>query len=85
MAAPSWAAKASPASYSVSRHQVSQAADHEVRFKTPTGVDAPTDTVILTYYSGFNLSAVGVGDVDLFHGPSTGVETPESLASAPAA
>lgn len=79
------AATATPASYSVTRHQTSVPANHEFRFVTPSGVDAPTDTITLDYQGAFGLGAVTVGDVDLSHGPTTGLETSEALAGAPAA
>lgn len=74
---------ATPASYSVSRHAVSAAANHEFRFETPTGVDAASDTIVLNYQSAFGLGAVTVGDIDLLHGPVTGLEVNEALAGAP--
>ncbi|MEO5927690.1 MAG: carboxypeptidase regulatory-like domain-containing protein [Patescibacteria group bacterium] len=76
------AATATPASYSVTRHSVSVSANHEFRFVTPTGVDAASDTIIFGYQGVFGLGAVTVGDIDLFHGPSTGLETNETLAAA---
>jgi len=49
----------------VTRLQVSVPADHEIKFVTPTGVDALTDTIVVTFQSDYNLSAIGFGDVDL--------------------
>lgn len=49
----------------MSRQQTSQASDHEIKFVTPSGVDAPTDTITLEFQTGFDLSAVGFGDIDL--------------------
>lgn len=81
-----FALTATPASYSLTRHEVSVAADHEFRFVTPTGVDASTDTIQLTYpLGGFSFGSVGFGDIDLFHGPTTGFETSETVAAAPGA
>lgn len=80
---PSLAASASPASYHVTRHAISVAADHEIRFVTPTGVDASTDTITLSGYTGFGFGSVSFADIDLFHGPVTGLETSETLAAAP--
>lgn len=82
---PAFAATATPASYSVSRHTVSLPADHQFRFVTPSGVDAPTDTIIVDYQGVFGLGAVTVADVDLFHGAVSGLETSETLAASPAA
>ncbi len=69
------------ASYSLTRHQISTAANHEFQFTTPTGVDASSDTIIVTYPSGFDLSAIAVSDIDLSHGATTGLETSETLAA----
>jgi hypothetical protein len=79
------AATATPASYSLSRHGISAAANHELRFVTPTGVDASTDTISIAYQGGFSFGSVAVGDIDLLHGPTTGLETNETLAASPAA
>ncbi|MFA5854428.1 MAG: fibronectin type III domain-containing protein [Patescibacteria group bacterium] len=49
----------------VSRLAVSTSADHEIKFVTPTGVQASTDTITVTFESDFNLSAIVFGDVDL--------------------
>lgn len=45
--------------------KASVVADHEVRFKTPTGVDASTDTITLTFAAGFTMGSVAFGDMDL--------------------
>ncbi|MFH1620507.1 MAG: fibronectin type III domain-containing protein [Patescibacteria group bacterium] len=79
-----FAAKAQPASDSLSRQKVSEAADHEIVFKTPSGVDAPTDTITLAL-PDFTFGALGIGDIDLFHGPVTGFEGTDVLAAVPAA
>lgn len=76
---------ATPASYSLSRHGISALADHQFRFVTPTGVDAPTDTISIDYQGAFSFGSVGVSDIDFLHGPTTGLETNETLASSPAA
>lgn len=64
---------------------VSALSDHKIIFTTPTGVDAPTDTIQLTFDSDFSLAAITFSDVDLLHGAITGLETNESLAALPAA
>jgi hypothetical protein len=71
------------ASYTLNNLIVSTATDHTAHFKTPTGVDAPTDTVVFTYAAGFNLAGITIGDIDLSHGVGTGLETPEALAALP--
>ncbi len=68
----------------LSRLKVSASADHTVRFSTPTGVDASTDTIIVTFSSDFSLAAIGIGDIDLFHGVTTGLETSETIAASSA-
>jgi chitodextrinase len=79
------ALSATPATYAVTRHAVSAAANHQFRFVTPTGVDASTDTIQLTYQGGYVFGSIAVGDIDLLHGPSTGLETSETLAASAAA
>jgi len=76
---------ATPAAYSFSRHAISTAANHEFRFVTPTGVDAAADTISLSYAGGYVFGSVAFGDVDFLHGPTTGLETNETLAASPAA
>jgi len=63
----------------VSRQEPSAPSNHEIRFITPTGVDAPSDTITVDFPSGYDLSSIGFGDIDLFHGPITGFETSETL------
>ena len=69
------------ATYTLTRHKISTLADHEASFQTPSGVDSSADTITLTYPAGFSFGSVGVGDIDLFHGPTTGLETNETLAA----
>ncbi|MFA6100101.1 MAG: fibronectin type III domain-containing protein [Patescibacteria group bacterium] len=76
------AAYFSPAQDNAGSHLVATPANHTIRFKTPTGVDSPTDTITLDF-TGFTLGAVGVSDVDLFHGP-TGMEFLDAYAPVPA-
>src|SRR5512135_3590091 len=49
----------------VTRLQISVPADHEIKFVTPTGVDAPTDTITVTFQSDYNLGSVSFSDIDL--------------------
>lgn len=78
-----FAAATTGMSDAVSSHTAGAGSDHAVQFTTPTGVDASTDTITLDF-AGFSLTGVGVGDVDLIHGP-TGTETNETLAASAAA
>lgn len=51
----------------LSRLKISTNADHNIKFTTPTGVDAPTDTITITFPAGFDLAtnAVAYTDMDL--------------------
>ena len=68
----------------VSDHTISTASDHTVEFTTPTGVESSSDTITLDFAS-FDLSSVGVSDIDFTHGPTTGSEVSETLASSASA
>ena len=59
--------------------------DHTIKFTTPTGVEASTDTITIEMPSGFTIGTVDFTDIDLSHGASTGYETEETLAATPAA
>ncbi len=78
------AAEISALTVRMTRQGISAASDHQVRFTVANGVATPTDTITLTYSSGFSLAALTVSDIDLFHGPTTGLETQETLASSAA-
>lgn len=45
--------------------KVSTASNHEIIFRTPTGVDASTDTITITFPSGWTMGTVAFGDMDL--------------------
>jgi len=64
---------------------VGAVSDHQIRFVTPTGVDASSDTIQLTFEADFSLGSVDFSDIDLLHGPVTGLETDETLAATAAA
>lgn len=64
--------------------KVGVAANHTLRFRTPTGVDAAGDAITVDL-SGFTFGSVAFGDIDLTHGPVTGVETNETLAASASA
>lgn len=82
---PAFAAALTGLGDTMSRQQVSQLSNHEIRFTTPTGADAPTDTIQVSFQIGFDLGTVGFADIDLFHGAVTGLETSETLAASAAA
>ncbi len=73
----------------VTRLAVNATADHEIKFVTPTGVQASGDTITVTYESDYNLSAIVVGDIDLAVDTSVptndcgGAFTDKTLASSP--
>ena len=69
----------------MSRQNPAVGSNHEIRFITSSGVDAPTDTITIDFPTGFDLSTIVSGDVDLFHGAITGFETNETIAGSAAA
>ena len=54
--------------------------NHTIQFTTQNGATTPSSTIVLTFPSGFDLSAEGYTDISLSHGP-TGVETEETIAA----
>jgi len=58
------AASIDVASDTMTRHKISTASDHTIAFDTPTGVDADSDTIIVTFDAGFDLSSITITDVD---------------------
>lgn len=40
-------------------------ANHTIVFRTPAGVDAPADTITITFPAGFIMGTVAFGDIDL--------------------
>ncbi len=79
-----FAASLTSISDTMSRVKASTASDHTIRFTTPTGVDAPTDTITIAFPAGFTVGSVDYTDIDFSHGASTGAETEETLAAAAA-
>jgi len=76
---PARADKIGSASDMVARLETNTVADHQIKFQTKTGVDSNTDTITLTFDSGFDISSIVLGDVDLSHGAITGLETEENV------
>ncbi len=76
------AASISPATDEITSLRISAQANHTVNFKTPSGIDAPTDTITINLLA-FNTGSVGVGDIDIFHGPVSGLEIPDAHAALP--
>jgi len=78
------AALSTPASDTLTRLKVGVAADHTIVFKTPTGIDASTDTVVITM-PGFVFGGLTIGDITLSWGAASGFEQATSIAAFPAA
>ncbi|MBU0649051.1 fibronectin type III domain-containing protein [Patescibacteria group bacterium] len=78
------AAQLQNTSVSLTAQRINQAGNTTIRFKTLSGVDAPTDTITVTWPTGFNLAAIVLTDLDLSHGAVSGYETDETLAAAAA-
>lgn len=51
----------------MSSQKVSTASNHTIVFRTPTGVDASTDTITITLPTGFATNSFDFADVDLAH------------------
>jgi hypothetical protein len=79
---PILAAKASPAYNKISSHTINAFADHEIVFRAPSGIDEATDTVTIDL-PHFIFGSVGISDIDLHYGSSTGFENATSIAAAP--
>ncbi|MCX6702445.1 MAG: hypothetical protein NTW60_01080, partial [Candidatus Wolfebacteria bacterium] len=54
--------------------------NHTIKFKTPSGINANTDTIIITFAHG-SADGTNYTDIDLSHGVSTGYEGDENLGS----
>lgn len=65
------------------RQQVGMATNHTLRWQSPSGIDQPTDTIIITFANAFDLSNINLGDIDFSHGAVTGNEVMEGLAAVP--
>jgi len=66
----------------MSRQAPSTASNHEIKFTTPSGLGDSGEYLRIIFDSGFNLTAITFADIDLWHGPTTGLETSENLAPA---
>ncbi len=79
---PVFSAKTTPAYDQISSHTKNVFADHQLVFRTPTGVDESTDTITLSL-PDFIFGSVGLSDIDLHYGSTTGFEHATSIAAAP--
>ncbi len=59
------AASTTSMSDTMSRLKISTLSNHDIRFVTPTGADASTDTITLTFAAGFTMGSFSVNNVDL--------------------
>ena len=69
----------------MSRVQISANSSHTIKFTTPSGATTSGKTIILTFPGTFNFTSKTTASVSFTHGASTGLETTEILAAAPAA
>jgi hypothetical protein len=58
----------------------SVAANHTIIFRTPAGVDASTDTITITFPSGFAMGTVAHGDIDFASSAGGQTSCPAALA-----
>ena len=63
-ASSAYAAAITTSSDTLTREKESEASNHTIQFDTPTGVDASSDTITVTFQTGFDLSSVVLTDVD---------------------
>ncbi len=55
---------------------------HRIQFQTPTGINAPGDTIVITFPADFNFTGKDATFVNLYHG-ATGGETEEYISTTP--
>lgn len=79
---PATAAIATPAYDQLNNNAIGVPANHEIVFKTPTGVDQPSDTVVISL-PNFVFGALTISDIDLHYGLVTGYENATATAAAP--
>ncbi|MBT6254222.1 hypothetical protein HOI83_03260, partial [Candidatus Uhrbacteria bacterium] len=75
---PSMASILTSASLTLSNQQESTLSNQTLEFVTPSGVDAPTDTIVLEYESGFDLSLLTFADFDLAEDDDSACDGPFS-------
>ncbi|MBI4948013.1 hypothetical protein HY844_00420 [Candidatus Berkelbacteria bacterium] len=59
----------------LSRSKISTLADHEIKFVTPTGVQADADTITVAFESNYALGTFSVNNIDLSVGDSNNCTT----------
>ena len=55
---------------------------HVIKFRSPSGVTATGNTIVITFPSDFDLTGAVFGDVSIKEGPSTGIENTTSVTTA---
>ncbi|MDD4995144.1 MAG: hypothetical protein PHW53_01595 [Patescibacteria group bacterium] len=76
-----FAADMTHVSVSLSAQMIGEAANTTIRFRTPTGVDSSTDTIVIAWPAEFNVAGIVLTDMDLSHGAVSGYETDLTLAA----
>ena len=74
-----FAAAITSASDTMSSQKVSTNSSHVIKFTTPTGASDNTDTIIITFPTGFDFTRKATSTVSFTHGPTTGLETTETI------
>jgi hypothetical protein len=70
----------------MTRLQISTSANHDIRFVTPTGVDAASATITITFASDFDTDFIVEDDVDLaYSNDATCTSFPNEITTAPLA
>lgn len=57
--------------------------DHNIKFTSPSGATEISDEMEISFSVTFDLSDIVLSDINLSHGPSSGLETLESLSAVP--
>ncbi|HTH92966.1 MAG TPA: hypothetical protein VL576_00605 [Candidatus Paceibacterota bacterium] len=79
------AASLTALSDTMSNQTISALSSHTIKFTTPTGVTASTQTIVVTFPSGFVFTSKTIASLSLTYGASTGLETTATLAASPGA
>ncbi len=69
----------------MSRLTVSTTATSTIKFTTPTGANAPTNNIVITFPSDFNFTSKTPSTITFSHGAVTGYEATETLDYLPSA
>jgi hypothetical protein len=69
----------------MSNQTISALSSHVIKFTTPTGVTASSQTIVVTFPSGFVFTSKTISSLTLTYGASTGLETSTTIAASPGA